>query len=135
MHLNCVTDKVNVLLALCVVSIYQARHCYLQNMCFARHTKVREYAGVASPVMTAFAEQQLSVQILIQHCGREDGRQCPVVLGRPQRHADDLPQSGSAQQTNIGIIWSRYWSCCIDLQEDMMQKSPLLCTAVLCKEP
>ena len=111
----------------CVSSPYIKRVIVIYRICALQGiTKVREYAGVASPVMTAFAEQQLSVQILIQHCGREDGRQCPVVLGRPQRHADDLPQSGSAQQTNIGIIWSRYWSCCIDLQEDMMQKSPLL---------
>lgn len=36
MHLICVTDKLKVPFALCVVSICQARHCHLQNVRFAR---------------------------------------------------------------------------------------------------
>ena len=56
MHLNSVTQQLKVPLALCVVTSYQALCCCFQDLCIAKLTKDWEYAGVASPVMTAFAK-------------------------------------------------------------------------------
>ena len=56
MHATSVTDKVKVPLELCFVTLYQVLCCLSQDLCIAKLTKHEEYAGVASPVMTAFAE-------------------------------------------------------------------------------